>query len=122
MRTRGWLGWVAGMALLATGCDVEDRYDTYDPPEGRGMAVVDNGTGSSFRVYFNGHRQDRDARRGRTTGYDLDPGGYRLVLEEINGYRNVRMDLDILEDRNTVILVDPGACCDDLAVSVFFTW
>jgi hypothetical protein len=48
---------------------------------------------------------ERIARDGHVTTYDLDPGLYRVLLEERGGHRYFVEDIDILPDRNTVIYV-----------------
>lgn len=92
-------------ALLFTACE-DDDYD-HDPPEGQGSLIIDNRTFNDIYVYLNGDEQVRAPYDGERT-YDLDPGVYRLVLDERGGDRFYSEDIDILEDRLTVLKVFTG--------------
>jgi hypothetical protein len=108
---------------LASGCDWDesDDHEDYVPPNGRGALRVDNNTADDIRVYVDG------AQVG-TTGdfsdrvFDLEPGVYRIVLDEKGGDRSYRDDIDIIENRLTVLDVayDDDFDDDDYDVEVFF--
>lgn len=108
-------------SLLATGCDWEDDdYTDHEPPAGKGSIVVDNNTADDIKVYIEGVRvadvNDFDDR-----AYDLNPGVYRVVLDQDGGDRTFRDDVDVIEGRLTILdvsidLFDP----DDYDVEVFF--
>lgn len=87
--------------LIGSACDDDDALD-HDPPDGQGAILVDNRTFSELRVFFNGIQQ-RDVDNGDVGIFNLDPGIYRVVLDEKDGDRNFRGDIDVLEDRNTVL-------------------
>jgi hypothetical protein len=108
---------------LAGGCDWEDDDDDEDfvPPAGQGALRVDNNTGDDIRVYVNGELLG-------TTGdysdraFPLDPGLYRVVLDQKSGGRNYRDDVDIIVDRLTVldIEIDNDFFDGDYDVEVYF--
>lgn len=108
---------------LTGGCQWDDDDDDEDfiPPEGQGALRVDNNTGDDIRVYIDG------ALLGTTGDYSdrafpLDPGLYRVVLDQKNGDRNYRDDVDIIVGRLTVldIEVDNDFFDGDYDVEVFF--
>lgn len=108
---------------LVVGCDWDDSddHEDYQPPEGVGALRVDNNTGDDIRVYVDGVQQG-------TTGdysdrvFNLNPGVYRVVLDQKNGDRSYRDDIDIIENRLTVLDVsyDNDPFDDDYDVEVFF--
>lgn len=90
---------------IATGCEHEESYYDHDPPDGHGSLVVVNNTRDHISVYINGRAAERtDERSWRP--YDLDPGVYRVVLEQQGGDRHFSDDVDILENRLTILDVD----------------
>lgn len=110
------------LALGVVGCDYDnDNDDDYDPPAGQGALLVDNNTSDEIRVYVDGEQ------RGRVDDYsdrpfDLEPGVHRVVLDQVNGDRNFRDDIDIIEGRLTVLDVqtDFDFGDDDYDVEIFF--
>lgn len=110
------------VALGVAGCDYDnDNDDDYEPPAGRGALLVDNNTSDEIRVYVDGEQ------RGRVDDYsdrpfDLEPGVHRVVLDQVNGDRNFRDDVDIIEGRLTVLDVqtDFDFGDDDYDVEIFF--
>ncbi|MEM7392872.1 MAG: hypothetical protein AAF492_11050 [Verrucomicrobiota bacterium] len=100
--------WATGLSLgaimfLAPGCD-DDRDDgtSHVAPDGQGALVVRNNTRSDIRVFINGERQ-APTEEDRTTPYNLDPGVYRVVLDEAGGPRGFAESLDILPGQNTIL-------------------
>ncbi len=120
MSKGAWLGLACVALLVSSGCHDDRRFERHTPPPGQGALLVDNGAPNHLRVYIDSVRQDPDARRSRITSYDLDPGLYRLVLEERRTGRNARLDVDILADRNTVAIVDVDPDLPWLVVRIFF--
>jgi len=110
------------VALGVAGCDYDnDNDDDYEPPAGRCALLVDNNTSDEIRVYVDGEQ------RGRVDDYsdrpfDLEPGVHRVVLDQVNGDRNFRDDVDIIEGRLTVLDVqtDCDFGDDDYDVEIFF--
>ena len=99
---------LAAGLLQFTGCLDDDRID-HKPPTDNGSLVVDNLSASDINVFINGEQRER-VRSGRWRAYDLEPGVYRLVLDEQDGERNYRDDIDVLDGRLTVVETsyDPG--------------
>ncbi len=109
MKKSGGRGWrVVGLlgvclaALLAGGCD-DDVYSR-DPTEGMGLLVVDNFTGSRLRVYLDGEQVD-SVSSGNHRYYEREPGIYRVALDGHNTDRSWSGDVDLLENRRTVLEV-----------------
>jgi hypothetical protein len=108
------------LALAATSCDDGDDYDHRVPP-GLGTLLIDNETYDDISVFLDGYFQERVAREDRVTPYDLEPGIYRVVLEQRGGRNSFRGDIDVLSGRRTIIEVFPGDYNEDrYYVSVFF--
>ena len=101
------------MAGWSDGCDSDNNFEDHVPAAGQGSLVIDNRSNSELHVYIDGKEvagvDDTDNRI-----YDLAPGVYRLVLDEDKGDRNYRADIDILQDRLTVLEVsnDSGGSSD----------
>lgn len=114
---------LAALLPLTAGCswDEDDDDKDFDPPEGQGALRVDNNTGDDIQVYVNGQRLgtvgDYSDR-----AFPLNPGLYRVVLDQKRGDRNYRDDVDIIVDRLTVLDVqrDDSFFDDDYDVEVFF--
>lgn len=105
--------------LFFSGCDSDDDPD-HNPPPGQGAIFIENGTSEDIRVYINGINagevQDYNDR-----AFDLNPGLYRIVLDEEGGDRTYRDDIDVLVGRLSVIDVSGDAFdSDDYDVEVFF--
>ncbi|HMP90322.1 MAG TPA: hypothetical protein PJ991_08965 [Kiritimatiellia bacterium] len=109
---------VAIVAGILTGCH-KDSY-SHKPPAGQGAIYVVNNTGSDINVFINGERQDRVGAR-KKKAYDRPPGIYRIVLDQRNGDRTFRDDVDVLEGRLTIVdvAVDPTNFTD-YDVAIFF--
>ena len=105
--------------FFVTACFRDDRLD-HRPPSGQGSIIVDNRTSREINVFIDGDEQSR-VRARRWRAYDVDPGVYRMVLDERNGERNYRDDVDVLERRLTILDVtaDPDRF-DRFSVFVYF--
>lgn len=108
------LGW-------GTGCDWDhDDDDDHVPAPGKGAILVDNNTGDDIRIYVDGIQLGR-AEDYSDRAFDLDPGLHRVVLDEVDGDRDYREDLDIIEGRLTVLDVTVDFDdYDDYDVDIFF--
>lgn len=118
---RFWMVLVLALPLVA-GCDWdEDDDEDFEPPAGQGALRVDNNTGDDLRVYVNGE-QLGSVGDYSDRAFPLDPGVYRVVLDQKNGDRDFRDDIDIIENRRTVLDVayDRDPFDDDYDVEVFF--
>ena len=93
---------LCGVAGLTGGCD--DSNYSRDPADGHGLLVVDNFTGYRVRVYIEGE-QEENVGSGKHKYYDLEPGVYRVALDGSNTDRSWAGDVDVLEDRRTVMEV-----------------
>jgi len=106
--------------LLVSGCDWEDDdVSDHKPPDGQGAIVVDNNTAEDIKVFIDGIRVS-DVRDFDDRAYDLDPGIYRVLLDEDDGDRTYRDDIDVIEGRLTIIDVSSEPFDDDFDVRVFF--
>ena len=111
----------AAFLLCLTAChdDDDDNLRDHQPPAGQGSIIIDNNTFNDIHVFFNGVAQaqapDRKAR-----AYDLDPGVYRVVLDEERGSRSFRGDVDVLENRRTIIDVGSSGSFTRYDVFIFF--
>lgn len=110
------LGALVSLFIL-TGCDDDDIDREVQP--GQGVIFINNNTASDLIVFINGERfqtvQDFSDR-----SYDLDPGVYRVVLDDADSDRSYRDDVDVIEGRITVLDVATESFGDDLDVEVFF--
>lgn len=91
---------VAGFSMALTGC--ESHSFDHTPPAGKGSIIVDNKTVDDLLVYISGHHTN-DVADFDYEIFDLDPGVYRVVLDEKGGYRTYRGDVDVLEGQLTVL-------------------
>jgi hypothetical protein len=108
---------ICGLALCISGCD-SDRFD-HTPPAGQGTMIVDNLIADDLLVYVNGRSvftvNDYDHEL-----VDLDPGLYRVVIDEKHGFHSYSGDLDILEGQLTVLEVKGCYSADDYDVRIYF--
>lgn len=98
---------VAALTVLlgSAGCEWDDDDDfDHDPPDGQGSLIVDNRTADDIRIYLDGNQVDTVSDFKDKT-FDLQPGEYRLVLDERGGDRGIARDIDILEGRLTIVEV-----------------
>lgn len=93
---------LAGL-LLASGCDSEDDFD-HTPAAGQGALIVDNQGVMDVDVFVDGALIG-EVRDGDWKAFDLAPGVPRVVVDEDDGDRSFATDVDILEDRNTILTV-----------------
>jgi len=116
-RMNFWVVALTGFTMVfATGCD-DDDVD-HRPPPGKGALVVDNNSVARFQVFVDGEDRGR-AGSFKQRAVDLDPGVYRVVLDEDDGDRSFRDDIDVLEGRTTVLDVSAGNLGNRLDVRVF---
>ena len=97
-----WLLSLGLISLCMTGCE-SDSF-SHKPPEGMGSLIVDNQTGDRLEVYVNGIETNRVSAYDYEAS-DLEPGVYRVVVQERHGSRSYRNDVDILDDKLTVMQV-----------------
>ena len=96
--------WAVAMGLIGmlAGCD-DERFDR-EPPPGMGTVIVDNYTGDDIEVFLDGmEAEETDA--GDHRYYDLEPGLHRVVLTGDDTDRTWAEDVDVLENRRTVLEV-----------------
>ncbi len=90
--------------FLLTGCDDEDSFP-HRSPDGMGSLVVDNHTYADLKVYLDGYLlyevDDYDYEIA-----DLNPGVYRIVIYDKDGYHSFREDIDIILGKLTVIRIE----------------
>ncbi|NLB54471.1 MAG: hypothetical protein GX811_01660 [Lentisphaerae bacterium] len=92
--------------LFAAGC--EKKYHEHQPPTGEGSLVLDNRTSSDINLYLDGKYTNRVYAMDYRV-IDLTPGAYRLVLEQRRGTKYFGTDIDVLEDRLTILdIYDDG--------------
>ncbi len=88
------------LMVFAAGCD--DEKFNHDPPAGMGCIIVNNNTSHDIRPYINGLPtntvSDYDWE-----AYDLKPGLYRVVLDDKESSRNFRDDIDVMENKRTIL-------------------
>jgi len=116
------LGMVLGILLVA-GCESDDGDDYTPPPPGKGILIVNNRSADDILVFISGNLQATKTRDGTWEGYVLDPGHYRIVLDQDNDdeHRSWSDDVDILENRRTVLDVyDRPASTTRYDVSIWF--
>lgn len=105
------------LAAALPGCD-GGRFD-HTPPAGQGSVIADNLLADTLHVYLNGRKifdvsaYDHELR-------DLNPGWYRVVIDEKNGFHSYAADLDILEGQLTVLEVNGYASAAAYAVRVYY--
>ena len=98
------------------GCD--PGFD-HQPPPGQGAIVIENNTGDDLDVYIEG-AQTNDVDAGEDEAYDLEPGVYRVVIDEETGTRSWREDVDVLEGKLTVLRAYTDNRSQGVDVSVSF--
>ena len=107
-----------GLIGLVGGCD-DTRFDR-EPPAGLGTLVVDNFTGDKLQVYIDGQERE-DTSAGDHRYYDLKPGLHRVALDGDDVNRSWAGDVDILENRRTVLEVRGSSFdYDDYDINIYF--
>ncbi len=104
-------------ALSLESCESE-RF-SHEPPLGCGSLIVDNRTGDRLLVYIDGRSMD-DVDRYDYEIYDMNPDVIRVVIDERNGFRNWRGDVDILEGQLTVMEIDADYISDEYTALIYF--
>jgi len=107
---------VAILLWVPLGCETDDDPD-HVPPAGSGAMFLENHTYEDIRVYIGG------IDKGEVSDYsdrpfDLRPGTYRVVLDQEDTTRSWRGDVDIIENRLTVLDVTDDY--NDLDVVIYF--
>jgi hypothetical protein len=97
------LGLLAAGPILLAGCDSGGGYK-HDPPPGEGCIIVDVQSSDIVHVYINGIYAN-DVGDYDYEAYDLDPGMYRVVLDQKNGSHSYSHDVDVIEGKRTVLQV-----------------
>ncbi len=113
------LALLSPLVFAASGCDDSDGEFSHNPPPGQGSLIVDNQTSAKFEVYIDGEKLARvstfDDR-----AFDLAPGVHRVIVDEDDGRRGDARDVDILEDRRTVLRIESDfADNDGLDIDVY---
>jgi hypothetical protein len=106
-----------GFALFFTACD---DHDDHEIPDGQGTLQINNYATGDIRVYINStEREEVDAHTEEY--YDLDPGLYNVLLDQDDGDRSWSDDINILDDRFSILDVrnDPA---DPLGYRVTLTF
>jgi hypothetical protein len=100
------------MAAVATGCLLAVAVGCSDQvvnnevsPEGKGTLVLDNLTADTVNVFVGGVQTSIVEAVSESVVY-LAPGLYRVVLDQENGARNYRDDVDVLLGRQTILHID----------------
>jgi len=88
-------------------CDDDDDDFDHPPPPGQGSMIIDNHTDDDISVFINGLEVE-ETKDDKWRAYDLEPGVYRVVLEQQGGDHSFRGDIDILEGRQTILEVRFG--------------
>lgn len=102
--------------ILPAGCEMDDDPD-HVPPAGFGALFLENNTSEDIRVYIDG------ADKGEVSDYsdrpfDLRPGTYRLILDQEDTRRSWRGDIDVIENRLTILDVTDDY--NDLDAVIYF--
>ena len=108
--------------FFAVGCEDDDDDTHIGGPiqDGQGALIIDNQTDNHIAVFLDGTSLER-AREDEEQRYDLEPGQYRLVLDEEGGDAVFSSDIDILAGRFTDIDVYKGGFGSDrFEISVDF--
>ena len=118
-RTLARAGALLAAVLLVVSCEDTSNFD-HTPPAGSGSLIVDNRGFMNVSVFVDGALL-ADVRDGHWSAFDLAPGLHRLVLDETNGDRAFRDDVDILDGRQTIASITTGGSTPTtLGVSIFF--
>lgn len=100
-----WRALACAAAVLAlAGCDDDDENFDHQPPTGKGSLIVDNEGFHDVRVYVDG-RLAGTVRDDHWGAFDLEPGDYRVALDERTGDRFEVVEVDVLQGRRMVLEV-----------------
>lgn len=92
-----------GLALALCGCEDNDNIN-HTPAAGMGALGIDNETSSDLDVFIDGTKYPQ-VNDWSTEAWDLQPGVYRMVLNDRDGDRSYSSDIDILIDNVTEVTV-----------------
>ncbi len=112
-----WFSLLLLVSAAVTGC--ESRRFSHEPPPGQGSVVIDNRSDDILHVYLEGYATN-DVSRNDYEIYDLDPGVYRVVLDERSGYRTFRDYIDVLDGQLTIMEVRVGYSSTEYDVRIYF--
>lgn len=117
---RGWLVRLAGGLILMLGLGACDGggWD-HTPPAGKGSIIVDNRTADGVNVYLAGVFTNHVAAYDYEY-YDLQPGIWRVILDQAHGDRNWRADVDVLQGKLTILEVHDGYYYNEYDVRNYF--
>ena len=93
-----------GTLAFVAGCN-EEVVGNEPPPQGKGSMVLENLTSDTINVFVGGVQTSIVQAADQSVVY-LDPGIYRVVLDEDGGARYFRDDVDILLGRRTILHID----------------
>ena len=117
------LGCLLALATVSwfASCDYNDDEDIdHDPPAGLGSIIVKNDTANDISVFINGTATN-EVDAFEVNYYDMTAGVYRVVLDEQDGDRNYREDIDVLQDQRTILDVNTDSDdYDEYDVFVYF--
>ena len=108
--------------LLLFGCDWDDDNDfSHQPPPGQGTIVIDNDHFNDTRVFINGEDLGK-VKDDKEAFFDRPPGVYRIILDESGGDSSFAGDIDVLENRLTIVEIVSDGLDDrnSYDVAVFF--
>lgn len=118
-RTACVLALLASLGFFVAGCDLDNRNSRkHNPPDGYGALVVENNSSGDIRVYIDGKEAGKLSNYSNRP-FDLLPGIHRVLLDERHGSRSWRDDVDIIENRLTILDVS-GGWDSEFDVRVFF--
>ena len=103
MKKLFFLGLMLCMVSLL-GCVEDDDGENFDPVADQGALFINNDGFNPVHVYVDGERVPGRVGGGDSKGYSYPPGVYRVIVVDRETDRQLfRDELDILEDRVTVI-------------------
>ena len=102
-----------------TGCEDDDAEYDHTPPAGMGTLILENDTYDDITVALDGRIQP-EVGEDSNRKYDLEPGVWRLVLDQQGGDQNWRGDVDIIEGHLTIVNISASTDPDDFFISVRF--
>lgn len=110
---------LAGLLLLFAACDDDSPWDDEQPPAGLGALVVDNLSSDRLDLFIAGELNG-NVRGGRYRYIELAPGVYRIVLMSDDGFRSYRNDIDVVEERKSVIEISSGDDIREYDARIYF--
>ena len=89
---------------MAFSCGCEDDEIEHRPPVGLAAIGIDNNTASDIEVYIDGERKVTVGDWSEKA-FDMEPGLYRLVLNDEDEERSYADDIDLIVDNLTEVTV-----------------